>query len=147
MEVWRQASQATLLSCTLKETEDAFSMVHTKILVLALKCLNCLPVFSFWIGEIIALSCSELLPAWDLWSSESSAQIKGLSFISCSNIPEFWCIPSAGMGPPQRAGKHSFIAGWLAAFRTRRIVPGISNCVILIKKTIKTEPDESRFRG
>lgn len=30
-----------------------FSMVHTKILVLGLKCLNCLPVFSFWTGEIV----------------------------------------------------------------------------------------------
>lgn len=98
--------QATLPSCTWKETEDAF--FPWSIQKYWFLDWSVWTVFqsSFELEKLsVPLFCSELFPAWDSWSCrELSLRIKGLSCISCSDIPEFWWITSAGVGPPQRAG-------------------------------------------
>lgn len=76
--------QATSLLHFIKET--VFFMVHTKILVLGLKCLSfqCFPskLEKLWVYCILNSSLPALVRLLSL-------RIKGLRCISCSNIPKF----------------------------------------------------------
>lgn len=133
--------------CTLKESEDAFFaffMVHTMILVLGMKCLNCL--LNWRNGGFILLwtpPCLGLVKLLRLPMQARAACPAAAAFPNSDGSPVLeWGLHKGLVLPGEESSgwKHSFIAGSLAALRTQKSDSEISKCVILIKKTIKTSP-------